>query len=151
MSTSLQTQNHALAERFITQALAQGNEAVFRELVSPDVVVHSGLEPLHAIRGIEAYWRALGKLSAFSFEDFDLQDLLAVEDRTIARFRSHALHSGDALGVPATGKRILMWELHLMRWRNGKLVENVVADVNYDWPWLVAAAYPDGIGRTGHD
>jgi hypothetical protein len=23
-----------------------------------------------------------------------------------------------------------------------------VADINYDWPWLVAPAYPDGVGRT---
>lgn len=43
MSTSPQTQNHALAERFITQALAQGNESVFRELVAANVVVHSSL------------------------------------------------------------------------------------------------------------
>jgi predicted ester cyclase len=141
--------NHALATRFISEALAAGNQATFRELVHPDVVVHSGLEPTRAIRGIDDYWRALGRLAAFSFEDFELQDLLAVEDRTIARFRAHARHTGDQLGVPATGTRILMWEIHLMRWRDGKLIENVVADVNYDWPWLIAPAYPGMIGKTG--
>jgi predicted ester cyclase len=140
---------HALAQRFVSEALGQHNEAAFRELVHPDVVVHSGLEPLHPIVGADAYWAALGKLAAFSFEDFDLRDLLAVEDRTVVQFRAHALHTGDQLGVPASGQRILMWELHLMRWREGRLVENVVADVNYDWPWLVQPAYPGQIGRTG--
>ena len=33
----------------------------------------------------------------------------------------------------------------------GRLVEDFVADINYDWPWLVAPAHPDGIGRTGPD
>lgn len=42
-----------------------------------------------------------------------------------------------------------MWEIRLMRLRNGRIVEDFVADINYDWPWLVAPAYPDGVGRTG--
>ncbi len=141
--------NRERALEFVQKALGQHDETVFRSLVSPDVVVHSGLEPMHAIVGIDAYWTALGKLAAFTFEDFLLEDMLAVEDRTIARFRAHARHTGDQLGVKATGARILMWEIHLMRWADGKLIENVVADVNYDWPWLVASAYPDGIGKTG--
>lgn len=147
MSTT--TQNEALARRFVNEVLAAGNRSTFDELVAADVVVDSGLEPMRTIRGREAYWTALQKLQAFTFHDFDLQDLMAVEDRVIVRFRSHATHTGDQLGVKATGKRILMWEVHLMRWLNGRLVENCVSDVNYDWPWLIASAYPDGIGRTG--
>ena len=72
-----------------------------------------------------------------------LEDLLAVEDRVVARYRARADHTGDQLGVPATGRRITMWELRLMRFRDGRLVEDFVADVNYDWPWLVAPAYRD--------
>lgn len=151
MAVSVQATNLALARRFVGEALAQGNQETFKALVHPDVVVHSGLEPTHAIRGIDAYGRALGKLAAFRFLDFQIQDQVSFEDRTLTRFRAHADHVGDALGVPATGKRILMWEVHLMRWRDGQLVENVVSDVNYDWPWLVASAYPDGIGHTGEE
>lgn len=136
-------------ERFVQEALAGGNEATFRELVHPDVLVYSGLEPLDAIRGSDAYWAALGKLQAFSFVDFQLQDLFVHEDRAVVRFHARADHRGDQLGVPATGKRIVMWEVHLMRWRDGQLVENLVSDINYDWPWLIAAAYPDGVGKTG--
>lgn len=140
---------HANALRFITEALGQGNEAVFRELVHPDVVVHSGLSPLAPIRGADAYWRSLGQLAAFEFEDFDLRDLFVAGDRAVAQFRAHALHVGEQLGVPATRQRILMWEIHLMRWQGGRLVENVVADVNYDFPWLVQGAYPGALGKTG--
>ena len=103
------------------------------------------------MRGKAEFLSGLGALGAFTFEDFALEDLLAVEDRVIARYRAHATHTGDQLGVPATGKRITMWELRLMRWREGRLVEDFVADINYDWPWLVAPAHPDGVGRTGLD
>lgn len=141
--------NRAAAARFFSEALGKGDEAAFRALVHPDVVVSSGLEPLATIRGRDAYWKALGKLSAFTIETFAIEDLLAVDDRVIARFRARATHTGDALGVPATGKAIVMWEIHLMRWRDGLLVENFASDINYDWPWLVAPAYPDGLGATG--
>ncbi len=139
----------ARALRFVTEALGQRDRTAFDALVHPDVVVHSGLSPLKPIRGAEAYWQTLGQLAAFTFLDFELRDLFATGDRAVAQFRAHALHTGDQLGVPATQQRILMWEIHLMRWHDGRLVENVVADVNYDWPWLVQAAYPGAIGRTG--
>lgn len=143
------TELRELTLRFVNDALASGNEATFRELVDPNVIAYSGLEPTKAIRGVDAYWTALGKLQALTFVDFDLQDLLTLEDRAIVRFCGRADHTGDQLGVPATNKRIVMWETHLMRWRDGKLVENFVSDINYDWPWLIAPAYPDGVGNTG--
>lgn len=141
--------NLQLAQRFMTEVLGQGNMDAFDELVAEDVVVNSGISPLEPMVGKEAFRAGLAKLAAFEFEDFSLEDLLATEDRVIARYRAHATHTGDQLGVPATGKRVTMWEIRLMRWTDGLLVEDFVADINYDWPWLVAPAYPDGIGRTG--
>lgn len=137
------------ARRFIEQGLGAGDATVLQELVDDDVVVHSGISPYAPMRGKAAFLEGLGALGAFSFESFALEDLLAVEDRVVARYRAHAAHTGDQLGVPATGKRVTMWELRLMRWRDGRLVEDFVADINYDWPWLIAPAHPDGVGRTG--
>ena len=54
-------------------------------------------------------------MGAFSFEYFALEDLLAVDDCVIVRYKARATHSGDQLGVPATGKHITMWEIRLMR------------------------------------
>ena len=139
----------AAARRFFEKALAGGDRKTFDELVAEDVVVNSGIEPLATIRGRDAYWNALGKLAAFTFESFGIEDVIVSGDRTVVRMRAEAAHTGDALGVPATQKKIVLWEIHLMRWRDGRIIENLVADINYDWPWLVASAYPDGIGKTG--
>lgn len=139
----------ALARRFVNEVLGAQDPSAFEELVDPDVVVHSGIEPLAPMVGKEAFAAGLAKLAAFSFEDFELEDLLAVDDRAVARYRAHATHTGDQLGVPATGKAVTMWEIRLQRWQDGRLVEDFVADINYDWPWLVQPAYPDAIGKTG--
>ncbi len=146
---ALEEANLGLARRFVTEVLGGQDPGAFAELVADDVVVNSGMSPLAPMVGRDAFATGLGTLAAFTFVDFALEDLLAVEDRVVARYRARADHTGDQLGVPATGKRVTMWEVRLMRWRAGRLVEDFVADINYDWPWLVAPAYPDGVGRTG--
>jgi predicted ester cyclase len=149
MSTSEQTTNIAVARRFLEEVLGQGNMQTFDEVIDDDIVVNSGISPFKPMVGKEEFRAGLSALAAFSNATFTLEDLLAVEDRVIARYRAVADHTGAQLGVPPTGKRITMWEIRLMRLRDGKIVEDFVADINYDWPWLVAPAYPDGVGRTG--
>lgn len=141
--------NLAVVSRFLTEVLGRGDLAVLDEVTAPDLVVNSGLRPLAPIRGRQAFRDALGALAAFTFVEFTVEDLLATADRVIVRYRARADHTGDQLGVPATGTRVTMWEIRLMRLRDGLIVEDFVADINYDWPWLVAPAYPDGVGRTG--
>jgi len=146
---ALAATNLALGRRFVTEVLGAQDQVAFTELVDEDVVVNSGISPLGPMVGRDAFADGMKALGAFSFIDFVLEDLLAVEDRVVARYRAHADHTGDQLGVPATGTRVTMWEVRLMRWRQGRLVQDLVADINYDWPWLVAPAYPDSVGRTG--
>lgn len=144
-----QQRNAAIARRFVERVLARGDMAVFDEVVDDDIVVNSGISPFAPMVGKEAFWSGLGALAAFSNGELAIEDLLAVEDRVVVRYRAHGDHTGDQLGVPPTGKRITMWEIRLMRLRDGRIVEDFVADINYDWPWLIAPAYPDGIGKTG--
>jgi len=144
-----QARNAAVARRFVEGVLARGDMAVFDEVVDDDIVVTSGISPFAPMVGKEAFRRGLGALAAFSNGDLTIEDILAVEDRAVVRYRAHGDHTGDQLGVPPTGTRITMWEIRLMRLRDGRIVEDIVADINYDWPWLVAPAYPDGVGKTG--
>lgn len=146
---ALEESNLALARRFVDEVLGAQDPAAFQALVAEDAVVNSGISPLAPMLGRDAFGAGMASLAAFTFLDFTVEDLLAVEDRVLLRYRAHADHTGDQPGVPATGKRVTLWEMRLMRWRDGRLIENFVADINYDWPWLVAPAYPDGVGRTG--
>lgn len=141
--------NLAVVSRFLSEVLGKGDMSVLDEVTHPEIVVHSGISPLAPIRGRAEFRAALGSLAAFTFLDFTVEDLFGVGDRVVVRYRAHADHTGDQLGVAATGRRVTMWEIRLMRLCDGLIVEDFVADINYDWPWLVAPAYPDGVGRTG--
>jgi len=35
-----------------------------------------------------------------------IEDLIAEEDKVVARWRSHATHRGDYMGIPPTGKEV---------------------------------------------
>ncbi len=135
--------NAEVARRFVVYGLARGDGATLDKLVAEDVVVTSGISPLAPMVGKAAFFAGLGTLGAFSNVELVLEDVLPKADRVTVRYTSHGTHTGDQLGVAATQKRITMKEIRLMRIRDGQIVEDFVADINYDWPWLVAPRYRD--------
>lgn len=136
--------NTAAARRFVERALGAGDTAAFGELVADDVVVHSGLKPTGPIRGKAEYARTLaetlGALSDWSAMAVD--DVAATADgRVVVRFSVEATHTGPLWGVGPTGRRVRMREIHLMRFRDGRLVENWVGGLNpLDFEMLFAPA-----------
>ena len=134
--------NAALARRFVERALGAGDMAAFDEIVGDDVVVNTGLKPDGEIRGKAEYGRIVGERLGAILSDATMRvDEVAelVDGRVLVRFAATAVHSGSLWGVPATGRRITMHELHLMRFEGGKLVESLVGGLNpLDWEMLHA-------------
>ena len=64
--------------------------------------------------------------------------MFAVNDRVVTRFRSEQKHAKDFLGVAATNRVITFIETHVMRLRDGKIVENVVSATNLEFEMLMA-------------
>lgn len=60
-------------------------------------------------------------LSAFELE---VGELIAEGDWVAYRLTWTATHSGDLMGVPATGRRITVTETHIERLRDGKIIEH---------------------------
>lgn len=122
-----------LSRRFAEDVLGGANPAAFDELVAPDVWVSSGIGPAGPLRGREAYRAAFLALAA-TLADFRLvvEDVIPAADgeRAVVRWRGVATHVGEYLGVPATGRRFVVVETHVMRWRAGRLVENHVSGNN---------------------
>jgi predicted ester cyclase len=52
-----------------------------------------------------------------------VDQVIAEGDTTALRFTARASHSGDGLGVKATGRRITVTGMCMMRWRGGQIVE----------------------------
>jgi len=112
---------------------------LFDELCGPRYRYHSAgfAEPLtcqehkQSIRTIHA---------AFSDYEQRLDDVFGAGDRVVFRMTVTATHSGEFLGIPATGNRIRYRVLGIVRIANGVMLD---AWIDQDWPTLF-----DQIGTT---
>ncbi len=121
------------ARRFIEEVLGGTNPNAFDDLVADDIVVSTALKPEGNIQGKAEYVAVLGATVSGQFSDrkVRIDDIGALVDgRVIARIYAEATHVGEVFGIAATNRRIIMHELHLMRFRDGKLVELFVGGLN---------------------
>lgn len=140
--TELESQNLAIARTFVEQFLGKGDISVATQVLDENVQAITGLKPDGPINGREEYQQIF---SAF-FDAFPplpglemiIEDLFAAGDRVVVRFRSVQKHAKDFFGIAATNRDITFVETHVMRLRDGKIVENVVSATNLEFEMLMA-------------
>jgi predicted ester cyclase len=140
--TPIEEQNLAIARIFIEQFLGKGDMTVATDVLDENVQAITGLKPDGPIDGREAYKQVF---SAF-FDAFPpipgfemmIEDMFAADDRVVVRFRSVQKHAKEFFGVAATNRDITFIETHVMRLREGKIVENVVSATNLEFEMLMA-------------
>ena len=93
------------------------------ELVAPSYINHGGAPGMSGREGFKrlvAWYR-----QSFSNIHHAVEDLLAAEgDKVIARVTVSGVHTGDFMGLPATGKRFAISSLNILSVENGQLVEH---------------------------
>ena len=115
-------ENKRVIRRFIHEILAAGRVEAVDELVAPDFVSHTwDMTDAGRDRLKETTPQMHARLSDI---EMTIDDLVAEDDRVVARLTSSATPTGDFMGVPAAGKRYTIGELHLFRVRDGKVVEH---------------------------
>jgi steroid delta-isomerase-like uncharacterized protein len=62
--------------------------------------------------------------AAFPDNRHEVEDLFAEGDQVMARVRLTGTHEGSFMGIPPTGRRIEISEIHVYRLRDGKAVEH---------------------------
>jgi len=134
------TANTDVVRRFATEFLGRASLDVADEVVDEAVVVHTGLSPAAPIQGRDAYKQVLAGFSdAFPVARMEIHEILeAGSDRVLLRFTAHATHQKDYYGVTATHRAVPMHEVHLIRLRDGRIVENHVGAVNLVFEMLMA-------------
>ena len=110
-------ENKELVRRFMEGPL--NLEAVDR-FVAPDMVDHS-----RGRSGPEGVKQELG-LFAAAFPDWfaTIEDLIAAGDKVVMRGVASGTHQGVFMGIPPTGKRVTVPGIHIMRIKDGKIVEH---------------------------
>ena len=64
--------------------------------------------------------------AAFSNAHFDIESLVGEGDQVAMRYTYHGMHTGTFNGLPATGKAFSAGGINIVRFENGKIVENWV-------------------------
>jgi steroid delta-isomerase-like uncharacterized protein len=115
-------ENKVLVRRFIDEVFVKGNPDAVDKLVTHDFTPHSwgnmppGVEPLkQVIRHVHA---GLANVT------FKIEDMVAEEDKVAVRVTAHGRHTGEFMGLPATGKEYTISETHIFHVRDRKVAEH---------------------------
>ncbi len=115
-------ENKSIVKRWLEEVWGQGRIDAIRDLVSQDIVDHDPApgQPC-GLAGQE--WVAHGFLDSVSNISLKVDNLMAQGDRVFDHWTLGATHTGNLLGMPATGKRFTIAGADEYRFSGGKVVE----------------------------
>ncbi|KMO41940.1 hypothetical protein VQ02_04510 [Methylobacterium variabile] len=115
--------NKDLARAYFT-AFLERDEAWWQQHIAPDFVRHDpGLD--FTVRGPEGV-RRLGEVLHCGVTELALpiDEVIAEGDRVLVRLRFRGRHTGDLMGLPASGRSVDIAVMDLFRIVDGRLVEH---------------------------
>jgi steroid delta-isomerase-like uncharacterized protein len=119
--TSVQD-NKALVRRFIDEIFVNGRTEAVDELLADDFVGHTWPSTGHPKDDLKA---AIGRTSkGLSDPRFLVEDMIGEGDQVAVRLTAEATQTGELMGMPASGKRYSIGEIHIFRVRDGKVAEH---------------------------
>jgi len=117
-------QNTEVVQTVFSEVFSKGNVDLIDELYAANFVGHFPGETFHGREGIRSH--VLAHRTAFPDWTEEIEDLIADQDRVVARFRSRGTNLGDFLGNPPTGNRIEISEVAIFKLKHGKIAEQWV-------------------------
>jgi len=113
--------DHGTTMRNAYERINAGDIAGFGELVADDFVEHEGGPGLPPTKeGTLEFFQIL--LAAFPDMRMDIEDLIASDDKTVARVKVTATHQGEFMAVPPTGASVEIQLIDIMRFDDAGLV-----------------------------
>jgi len=86
-----------------------------------DVVMHASPSDIVGIDSARAYYA--NYLTGFSNITFTIKDVFGQGDKLVKHWNFAGTHTGDFFGIPATGKKVSIDGVTLVRMSNGKIAE----------------------------
>jgi steroid delta-isomerase-like uncharacterized protein len=93
-------------------------EVLSEDLLTPNIL--PGIPP--GLEGAKTAHRIM--LAGFPDYQTIIEEMIAEGDQVAARIKMTGTHSGEFMGVPATGKRVAYTGMYMVRIANGKIVEH---------------------------
>jgi predicted ester cyclase len=111
-----------LAHRFSDEFWGQGRTGIANEIFAPEIVNHSKLPhqddgPTGFLQDVEVFRSAIPDLTIAT------ELVIAEGDLVVIRWRATGTHTGDLMGVPASGVAVAMSGIDIFRSEHGRFVE----------------------------
>jgi steroid delta-isomerase-like uncharacterized protein len=117
-------ENIQLMQRWFHEVWNEGQIQTIYDLIAPDGVARGQKGGESEIRGPEEFAKFVREIrGAFPDIKIQIEDIFGVEDKVIIRWVADMTHTGDALGLAATGKPVRSRGMSIARIANGKIVE----------------------------
>ena len=139
-------ENKALALRSIQEVWSKGNLDVVDNIYDANYVYH---EPYAGeIRGRDGLRQVVTMYrTGYPDLEFTSEDLVAEGDKVVQRWSCVGTHQGELMGIPATGKRTTTSGITIVRYENGKAVEEWVSWDALGWLQQLGVVPPLGGGE----
>lgn len=136
--------NLEMAKRFMNDGIGAADLSVFDETLDPNITVETGLSPAGPIQGLENYKNVFaGFADAFPVRKFVIDEIFGVDDKVVVRFTATAVFKKDYYGVPATNQIMDLKEVHVLTFKNGKIISNIVSGTNFPFEYIMYPVLKD--------
>jgi steroid delta-isomerase-like uncharacterized protein len=115
-------QNKAIVNRWFEE-MNKGNVEIFREMFHPEFVLYSPSNTTKPFSLEETIETVKMNFKAISDYNLSIQELVAKGDKVIVRFIETGTHSGEWLGIPATGNKYEISTISIWHLKDGKVAE----------------------------
>jgi steroid delta-isomerase-like uncharacterized protein len=119
--------NKAIFRRYFDEVLNAGRIELIDELIAPDYVSHypTGYDFGGGPEDVKQIVSTVR--SGFPNVHFQIEDLLAEEDRVVGRWTFQGTHRGDFMGIAPSGKNVSVVGIAIYRIADGRIAEAWVA------------------------
>jgi len=114
-------ENVQLMRRWFQEVWNEGRMQTVYDLLSPDAVARGQRGAEAEIRGPEEFVREIR--SGFPDIKVNVEDIFGADDKVVLRWSAMMTHTGDALGLPASGRTVRSSGMSIARIVGGKIVE----------------------------
>src|SRR3954466_7248316 len=112
-----------LSRRWFDEVWNNRRKEAVHGLSPPEAHVFGLAEPGRPI-GIDAFLPFYDRfITTFPDLHVHVEDVIVEGDQSALRLRATGTHTGDAMGVPPTGKRVTFTAIIWTRWKDGKIIE----------------------------
>ena len=119
--------NKAIVRRYVEQVLNEKRHDLVEEFLTENIELHgSGIVP--GLEVVKQWFTTYA--TAFPDGHTIIEDVVAEEDRVVARTTFNGTQQGEMQGIPATGKSVSIPSITIFRLDNGKIAEGWLVSDN---------------------